>query len=436
MAKPRVWVDEELIEAVRQGAGIRALASDHTRLRRVGHRWLGHCPLHTDETPSFYVHERKGLFYCFGCRTGGDAIKLHSLLTGDDFPTTIEALARRFGIVVPARGKGRRASAELRELDRALTAAAELFVDALRRSSEALRYLEKRRIPKELVERFELGYAPDAWRTLVPALTPRVPMADLEAAGLIARSERGGEPFDRFRNRIMFPIRNASGRLVGFGGRTLGDDTAKYINTAETERFHKGEILYGLHQAKRELRESGRAVLVEGYFDVVGSVAAGVSTAVAGMGTALTAEQAKLLSRYAEEVVVAYDGDQAGEGAFRRALPQLLAEGLAVRRVHFPEGHDPDSLRLAEGEGAVAAAIDGARDAVVSEIERLAPVEAAREPQAQARSAKAVTELLRRVPDRVLRRGYARIACERLDVPIELLEPAERRENRLARRKS
>jgi len=237
----------------------------------------------------------------------------------------------------------------------------------------------------------------------------------------------------------MFPIHNPSGRLVGFGGRTLGDDKAKYINTNETDRFHKGLILYGLHQAKREIRETSRAVLCEGYFDVIGAVACGVEGAVAGMGTALTPEQAKLLSRFAEEVVIAYDGDTAGENAGRRALPLLLAERLAVRRARFPGGHDPDSLRLAEGEAAVAEAIRVAEDAVVAELERIIPPNAGRDPQVQAKAATAVAELLRPIPDAILRHGYARLAADRLDVPVEMLarrtgsapeSPSERRQER------
>src|SRR6202035_1675347 len=213
--------------------------------------------------------------------------------------------------------------------------AAEFFADQLKKAPLPQRYLEKRRIPRELVERFGLGYAPDAWHSLQQALQGRVPLADLHAAGLIGRSEKSGDPYDRFRNRLIFPIHGAAGRLLGFGGRTLGDDDAKYVNTSETDQFHKGTLLYGLHLAKKEIRESGRALLVEGYFDVVGTVASGREGAVAGMGTALTPEQARLLFRYAGEVVVGYDGDSAGETAYRRALPLLLAEGLAVRRARF-----------------------------------------------------------------------------------------------------
>src|SRR6185295_3252139 len=300
-------------------------------------------------------------------------------------------------------------------------AAAEYFSDQLRQSSFARDYLERRRISKELIEKFGLGYAPDGYRNLLPALHPRIPQADLEAAGLVARSEQRGDLYDRFRHRLMFPIHNQSGRLVGFGGRTLGDDKAKYVNTNETDRFHKGFLLYGLHLAKREIRESGRAVLCEGYFDVIGAVACGIEGAVAGMGTALTPEQAKLLSRYAEEVVVAYDGAEAGENAFRRALPLLLGDGLGVRRARFPGRHDPDSLRLEEGEEAVRSAVERAEDAVVAELERAIPAGAARDPRLQAKAAAAVAELLRPIPDSILRFSYSRLAADRLGIPAEML---------------
>ena len=420
MALGNVHLTPQLVQAVRDAADIVSIASEHTKLRKAGRRYQGLCPIHKEKTPSFSVDPVQGLFYCFGCGAGGDAIKLHMLSTGDDFPAAIESLATRYGIPLPSR-ETKAGSKTERDLEGALQAAQTFFADQLRKSLFAREYLERRRIPPDLIERFGLGYAPDDWRTLLKALTPRIPLADLEAAGLVARSDRGGEAYDRFRHRLMFPIHNASGRLVGFGGRTLGDDKAKYINSNETDRFHKGLLLYGMHLAKKEIRESGRAVLCEGYFDVIGAVACGLDGAVAGMGTALTPEQTKQLARFAEEVVVAYDGDNAGENAFRRALPLLLGEGLAVRRARFPGNHDPDSLRLEAGMEAVVSAVQEAGDAVVAEIERLAPPEAGREPQVQAKAASAVTELLRPVPDPILRFSYARIASERLGVPVEML---------------
>jgi DNA primase len=418
-----VHITPQLVQAVRDAVDIVAIASDHTRLRKAGRRYQGLCPIHKEKTPSFSVDPTQGLFYCFGCGAGGDAIKLHMLTTGDDFPAAIENLALRYGIPLPSRTEARFTGGRPeRDLEGALQAAAEFFRDQLRKSGFAQEYLrEKRRIPAELVERFGLGYAPEGYKNLLQALHPRVSHADLEAAGLIARSERSGDLYDRFRHRLMFPIHNAAGRLVGFGGRALGDDKAKYVNTNETDRFHKGNLLYGLHLAKREIRESGQAVLCEGYFDVIATVACGLEGAVAGMGTALTPEQTKLLARYTEAVVVAYDGDSAGENAFRRALPLLLAEGLGVRRARFPGSHDPDSLRVEAGEEAVRAAVEGAEDAVTAEIDRLIPAGVSAEPQLQARAAKEIADLLRPVPDAILRYSYSRLAAGRLGIPVEML---------------
>src|SRR5262245_44153310 len=411
----------QLVQAVRDAVDIVSIASDHTKLRKAGRNYQGLCPIHKEKTPSFSVDPVKGVFYCFGCGAGGDAIKLHMLTSGDDFPAAIESLATRYGIPLPSRAEARFAGGRPeRDLEGALTAAAELFADQLRKSSFARGYLERRRIPPELIEKFGLGYAPDGYNNILPALHPRIPQADLEAAGLVGRSERG-DLYDRFRHRLMFPIHNQSGRLVGFGGRTLGDDKAKYVNTNETDRFHKGFLLYGLHMAKREIRETGRAVLCEGYFDVIGTVASGAEGVVAGMGTALTPEQAKLLSRYAEEVVVAYDGDDAGENAFRRALPLLLADGLGVRRARFQGKDDPDVLRLEEGEEAVRSAVERAEDAVTAELDRAIPSGAARDPRLQAKAAAAVAELLRPIPDSILRFSYSRLAADRLGIPVEML---------------
>ena len=422
MALGNVQLTPEFVQAVRDTINILDIAGEHTKLQRRGKNHLGVCPLHKEKTPSFSVDPERGVFYCFGCGQGGDAIKLHQLLTGDDFPAAMESLAMRYGIPVPSgppRGRGGRAEPDL---EKALEAAHEFFRDQLKRSPGPLRYLEGRKIEPELIDGYGLGYAPPGWRNLLEALEPRVPLRDLEAAGLVARSEKsGGRYYDRFRERLMFPIRNPAGRLLGFGGRTLADDRAKYVNSNETARFRKSQVLYGLDTAKKSLRESRRAFLVEGYFDVLGAVAAGVEGAVASMGTSLTVEQSKLLSRFADEVVVGYDGDRAGEEASRRALPLLLAQGLGVLRPVLGEGHDPDSLRLAEGPEALLAAIEAAPDALTVEIERLTPADAAREPRFQARAAHAVTALLKPIPDGVLAYAYARQAAERLGMPAEVL---------------
>ncbi len=421
MALRNIQLNPQLVQAVRDAVDIVDIASEYTKLTKTGRRYKGLCPLHKEKTPSFSVDVDQGLYYCFGCGQGGDGIKLHQALSGDDFPGAIEALARRYGIPLPEPVETRSGKTEP-DLERVLEEAEGYFKAQLQNAPRVLDYLSRRQIPTELIERFGLGYAPEGWRNLVGALGTRFPARELEAAGLSARSEKAPDkPYDRFRHRLMFPIRNAAGRLVGFGGRALGDDKAKYVNTAETSRFQKSYLLYGLDLAKRAIRDERKAFLVEGYFDVIGAAAAGVETSVAGMGTALTPEQARLLKRFADEVLIGYDGDPAGETAFRRSLPILLSEGMTVRRPELPEGEDPDSLRRKQGDAALLDRLESAEDAVMLEIRRQVPANVRSEPSEQARAARSVAELLKPIPDGILRYSYARVAADRLGVPVDLL---------------
>ncbi len=410
-------ITPELVQAVRDASDIVDIAGDMTRLEKKGRRYQGLCPFHKEKTPSFSVDPVQGLFYCFGCGVGGDTFKLYMEQSGDDFPAAVEALAQRYGIPLPAAAAAGGPGGRHRDLGAALAAADSFFQKRLEESAFARRYLDQRQISSELRQAYGLGYAPDGWDNLLQALRGRVPLDDLIAAGLVGRSERTGNPYDRFRQRLMFPIHAPSGRLVGFGGRTLGDDRAKYVNTSETEHFHKGNLLYGFHLAKRDLREGGKALLVEGYFDVLGAAASDIPWSVAGMGTALTAEQARLLARYCDEVTIAYDGDAAGEKAFQRTLPILLGAGLTVRRARFPEGHDPDSWRLESGGEAVRQIVADAEDAVWLEIQRRLPPPSERTPSSQAQAAGSIAELLRTVAGDIERGAYRRRAAEHLGVP-------------------
>src|SRR5258706_1957817 len=230
----------QLVQAVRDAVDIVAIASEQTKLVKAGRQYQGLCPIHKEKSPSFSVDPSKGVFYCFGCGAGGDAIRLHMLTTGDDFPAAIEALAMRYGIPLPSRTEARFAGGKPeQDLEGALQAAAAFFADQLGKSSFAREYLERRRIPPELIERFGLGYAPDGFQNLTRALHPRIPQADLEAAGLIAKSETRGDHYDRFRHRLMFPIHNPSGRLVGFGGPPLGGGKAQYGHPQRTDPLPK-----------------------------------------------------------------------------------------------------------------------------------------------------------------------------------------------------
>lgn len=421
MAFGHIQLTDELVQSVRDTIDIVDIASDHTRLTKAGRRYKGLCPLHKEKTPSFSVDPDQGLFYCFGCSQGGDAIRLHMLTSGDDFPAAIESLALRYNIPLPAVRPGKSGKPE-QQLEPVLHAALDYYQRQLADNKPPRNYLERRRIEPELIERFGLGYAPPGWRNLLNALENKFPERLLERAGLITESRKSpGDRYDRFRERLIFPIRNAAGRLVGFGGRALGDDKVKYINTSETPSFRKGRLLYGLDLAKRPIRESRRVFMVEGYFDVIGSVAAGVDAVVATMGTALTIEQARLLARFADEVVVGYDGDSAGEQAYRRSIPMLLGVGLGVLRAELGADADPDSVRLDLGDDHLRRLVREAPDAVVLEIDKMTPEGVEREPRGQAQAAKAVVELLGAVPDSVLRYGYAQQAAARLAIPVELL---------------
>lgn len=411
------------LDAVREAVDIIDLVSEHTRVERRGERFVALCPFHKEKTPSLSLDRQNNLYYCFGCGAGGDAFKFHMELTGDDFKTALEHLARRYGVPLEravgpdADARGERNS----RIQAALDAAWDFFRTKLRTEPVPQRYLQRRKVPTELAERFGVGFAPDAWRTLIEDLGQRIPVSDLDAAGLVARSRKAPDrPYDRFRNRLMFPIRDVSGRVVAFGGRTLGDDQAKYVNTNETSRFSKGRLLYGLDTARRSIREQGRALLVEGYFDVLGAAASGIDWVVASMGTALTGQQVRLLSRYTDEVVLGYDGDRAGIEAARKAAGLMLEAGLNVRRALFPAGQDPDSLRLDEGPEAVRATVAGARDAVAIEIADL-PSRGELDPRLRAREAVRVRTLIDRVGDPIARRGYYETAAERLGVKVDVL---------------
>jgi DNA primase len=410
-----IHLEPGFVQAVRDAVDLLDLVSDHTRLALRGKKHLGLCPFHKEKTPSFSVDAQRGLFYCFGCGAGGDAIGFHMRVTGDDFAAAIESLAQRYGVPLPER-RGRpadRAGAD------ALEAAEKFFRAQLERLETPRRYLERRRIEPSLQRAYGLGYAPDDWQALLQELRRRFSEEVLAAAGLVATSEKGRR-YDRFRHRLMFPIRAVTGRLVGFGGRTLGEDPAKYVNTPETSAFRKGTLLYGLDRVRAEAREERRLVLVEGYFDVLAVVASGIRSAVASMGTALTAEQAKLLARYADEVVVGYDGDRAGEEASRKALPILLQAGLRVRRARFPAGQDPDSLRLDEGEAAVRERIEDAADFLELLVSQL-PAQVADRPRELQAAVDAMRPLLLAVGDPAQRLAYQRRVAERLGVRLDLL---------------
>jgi DNA primase len=331
------------------------LISEHVKLKRSGQRWVGLCPFHSEKTPSFTIRPDHGSFKCFGCGKGGDVFSFVQMRENVDFMESMRILADRVGIELGEPSGGSTAGGPSRfDIAKINAWAAEFFRAQLLdrdRGRLAREYLAGRKVAPDISKRFELGLAPDGGDRLQRAaarlgIEPSV----LQAADLVRLSE-GGKPYDTFRNRLMFPIRDATGRVVGFGGRTLGDDRAKYINTAQNALFDKGRGLYGIDLARNAATARGRTIVVEGYTDCLAAHQAGFEETVATLGTALTDAQVKLLRRYCEEMVLLFDSDEAGEAAAERAIRVALPLCVTIRLAQIPDGKDPsDFLARASAE--------------------------------------------------------------------------------------
>ncbi len=355
------------MEAIRRAADIADVVGDAVKLRRAGRSLVGLCPFHQEKTPSFHVDPDKQVYYCFGCNVGGDVFRFVMELHGVAFPEAVGLLADRYGLPRPqGRDRGEDGSARRRRrVLAALEAAQQAFVDELAsdRGAAAREYLAGRGLGPEAVARFGLGLAPSGWDGLLRRLTGRgFEVAELLAAGLVVPRRTGEGVYDRFRGRITFPIRDTAGRVVSFGGRALRDDEPKYLNGPETDVYDKGRTLFRLSETAREIRDAGRAVVVEGYFDAVSLAARGIPGVVAVCGTALGDAHAALLRRWTDTVVLLLDGDAAGRRAAHRALGPLLGAGFDVRVALPPDGRDPDDVAREGGADAVTRLIDGALD--------------------------------------------------------------------------
>ena len=339
-----VDLNDSIIAQVRQAADIVEFVAQVTPVKPAGKSHKGLCPFHREKTPSFHVDRDKGLFYCFGCGVGGDVFKFLTLTERFTFPEAVEHVAGRVGIELPRKKKGSRENDRDQLLD-ALDDASLAFHQALKWTpNTADDYLTQRKVPREIIEKYGFGYAPDSWDYIVTRLSGKHPPAKLESVGLIVPRKGGSGHYDRFRNRLMIPIHSETGSIVGFGGRSLDGSDPKYLNSPESEIFNKSRLLYNLHRSKDQMRKLDRAILVEGYFDAMAIDHAGVPGVVASMGTSLTAGQASMLRRYTRRVVIAYDGDDAGRNATLRAAPILLSSGLAVEVLDLAGEKDPDTL--------------------------------------------------------------------------------------------
>jgi len=347
-----VPLTKDFVATVRNAGDIVRLVSDYVPLKPAGSRLKGLCPFHHEKTPSFSVDPQMQLFYCFGCQAGGDAFKFVMLYEKIDFPESVEFLARRWGVPLP-KASSRPEDDERARLLLMNESAAGFFRGQWSDPSRgrlARDYIAKRGVSDAVAERFGLGYAPDSWDALLNVLGARgFKASELQTGGLAIPRKDGSGQYDRFRHRVIFPIRDVSGRPVAFGGRALGDSEPKYLNSPETPAYVKGEHLYGLDVARDAIRREGFAILVEGYLDLIALHQVGFENAVASLGTALTPLQVKLLARYSERVVVSYDGDTAGVNAAAKSLDLFLERGFDVRVAEIPEGKDPDDFVKAEG---------------------------------------------------------------------------------------
>jgi DNA primase len=354
---------ESVIKEIKERLSIVSLVETYVSLKRSGKNYVGLCPFHEDKNPSFYVNEEKGMFHCFGCGAGGDIFGFVMRYNNLTFPEALSELAKRVGIKIEKDSKSS-ANKSRRDVLLKINKFASLFYHKIlletKEGKEARDYLKERGISLEIVKEFGLGYAPGEWDTLVEFLASKnIPLSLAERIGLVIRRTNKDGYYDRFRNRIMFPIRDVESKVVGFGGRILKGDGPKYMNSPESEVYHKGSVLYGLDKARDYIRRSEKAIVVEGYMDFLSLYRAGIKNVVATLGTSLTHDHATLLKRYTDKVIIIFDEDEAGIKAALKVLDVFLEERLSLLRVALPEGDDPDSfilkgqrdefLRLVEG---------------------------------------------------------------------------------------
>lgn len=416
-------INDAVLAQLRSAADIVEVVSDHTRLKKAGRSWKGLCPFHNERTPSFTVDRDKGLYHCFGCGAGGDVIHFVRQADRLDFPEAVEALAERFGVAIPRRAARGPRDERREKLFEALRDAQAFFARELARpDSRAAAYLKARGVPEALWQKLGVGYAPDSWEALSRALQPAYPESLLVEAGLLQPRPEGRGAYDRFRDRLLFVVRDERGRPVGFGGRALADGAEpKYLNSPETPVFLKKRLLYGLSEAREPIRRRERVIVVEGYFDHLALLMADMEEAVATMGTALTPEQAEKLRRLSPHIVLCYDGDSAGRAAVRGALPHLLAQGLSVSVAAMPPGEDPYDVLQRDGPASLRSRVDSAArylDWLLAEIRPAEPGISTVEKKERCRQ---ILEILKAIPDQILRYEECRKVAQEVSIPIEVL---------------
>lgn len=421
-------IPEGVIDEVRARADIVEIIGEHLQLKRAGKEFRALCPFHQEKTPSFYVVPAKGFYKCFGCGESGDAFSFLMKYGGLSFVDAVRQIAASVGVEIPERSEGREVEEPHRLLYEAIAFAADFYHRTLLDDPAAERareYLESRGIGGDAIDRFQLGYAPDEWRALREAAHAHgISDEILLDAGLIKVPERGGEAYDRQRDRVIFPITDARGRVIAFGGRILQarEGAPKYLNSPETPIYHKGLHLYGLSWAKGAIRRERSVLVVEGYMDYVALAAHGIENVVAGLGTAMTVEQATLLSRYTQQALLLYDSDAAGLRATFRTADALLGAGVHPLVVTLPRDEDPDSVVRAGGAAALRPHLDAAIDVLDRKLQILETRGYFSGAEGIRKAVDGLLPTLRSTLDPMLRDIYLQRVAERTGVRRETLE--------------
>jgi len=418
-------IPDEVVERVRDEADIVQIIGEHVPLKRVGSDYRGPCPFHQGTHQNFSVSPKKRMYYCFVCHAGGDVFTFLSKRLGMDWPSAVRLVAERSGIDVPS-VESHRAGPDPRERLWEVTATAADYFRHMLWDDEggqvAREYLASRGVDRATADRFGIGYAPSAIG-LTRSHLQTLGFDDQRQieAGLLSQPEEGREPRPRFRGRLIFPIFDGTGHTVGFGGRLLGPGDVKYVNSPESSIFAKRRLLYGLNWAKFAIRRDERLIVVEGYFDVVRLMAAGIESVVAPLGTALTAEQAELIARYTTQAVLIYDSDRAGLRATFRSADELLRRTVAVRVVTLPDGEDPDTYVRTHGREQLEAQLRAAVDVFERKIQILEQARWFRDLHHKRRAVDHLLPTIRAAADPILRDLYVSRASEASGVPKALL---------------
>ncbi|MDF2379132.1 MAG: DNA primase [Candidatus Gracilibacteria bacterium] len=409
-------------EEIRNRLGIEEVVGQYVQMKKSGRNFKACCPFHQEKTPSFIISPDKGLAYCFGCRKGGDIFAFVQEVENVTFPEALKILGEKAGIEVQ-QTFNKQTSERKQVILGLIEEAQRFFVSQLNANAAASKYLSDRGYDKKLQQQLGLGFAPDSFHELTKALeTKGFSSQEILDAGLAAQKQVGdSNVYDRFRNRIMFPIHDTQGRLVAFGGRTLSkDDPAKYLNSPETKYYHKGQTLYCFHMAKQAIREQDQAIIVEGYFDALTCQAKGFPQTVASLGTALTEDQIKLLKRFTKNLLFAFDADPSGQAAASRSVEIAQRLGLNVSVITIPAGKDPDeALRTApaEWEKMVAEAVP----AVDYEIQKACKQHDIRSIQGKKSIAEYVLPIIQRLANAIEQEHYLKKLSLELDTSLRSL---------------